>query len=277
MGLFEYLERRAREKALTVIVSTHSVTLIKYASRSQILFLEQRDGRTEVIQGCFPAYAIGELASSEERAPDVVIYVEDEAACAVTESLTKLVVAAKYPDGSGVFPTIQVTPIGDFKSVVRYYDRSRTLLPDYVRQWILLDNDVEVESLGIMANNSNHPMRDLFHEHSAKIRYLPWTPEVGLLQYLAMHRVDAERELRRRFGNGQLHIPPSMLTLPRATGAELRRLSKRAVERLVASLHNGAAHLKEEAITKQLYESLAGSYFRDHRDAAMQLLGPLMG
>jgi hypothetical protein len=60
-------------------------------ARRQILFLEKRDNWTAVIEGCFPAYAIGEIASSEERSPDLIIYVEDEAAFSVVESLTTLV------------------------------------------------------------------------------------------------------------------------------------------------------------------------------------------
>jgi hypothetical protein len=60
-------------------------------ARRQILFLEKRDNWTAVIEGCFPAYAIGEIASSEERSPDLIIYVENEAAFSVVESLTTLV------------------------------------------------------------------------------------------------------------------------------------------------------------------------------------------
>jgi hypothetical protein len=138
IGLFNYLEEIASDKSLTIIVSTHSVTLIKNAKRSQILYLEKEAHVTTVIKGCFPAYAIGGLALAEERTPDIVIYVEDEAACSVTLALSKLAVANRYPADTA-FPTVQVTPIGDFKNVVRYYDRSRGTLPNYVKQWILLD------------------------------------------------------------------------------------------------------------------------------------------
>ena len=276
IGLFRHLERIARDKALTVIVSTHSVTLLKFVSRHQILFLEKRENQTAVIEGCFPAYAIGEIATSEERSPDLVVYVEDEAAFSVVESLTTLVAAAKFTDESGVYCSVQVTPVGDFRNVVRHYDRSRSMFPSYVRQWILLDADVQDESIAIMANSSNDVMREVFHRHSSRIRYLPWTPEVGLVRYLASNRVSAERELRRRLHNGNLHIPPNVVNLPDVNGAHLRTSAKNAVSALVNSLHHEATNVSANAISENLYSLLAEYYFRTQREAAMQLIAPLL-
>lgn len=275
IGLFNYLEHIASDKALTIIVSTHSVTLIKNAKRNQILYLEKGAQATTVIKGCFPAYAIGGLALTEERTPDVAIYVEDEAACSVTFALSKLAVAARYPAGTA-FPTVQVTPIGDFNNVVRYYDRSRGSLPDYVKQWILLDADVQQEALAIMAPTSNNAMRDLFHAHYGRIRYLPWSPEVGLVEFLRTHRVGAERELRTRMQNAQIHIAPAMLVLPNVTGADLRRAAKQAAGAVVRDINNQATNWRAEAIADELYTLLAESYFATDPGPAMQLMGPLV-
>lgn len=276
MGLLRHLESMAKEKALTVIVSTHSVTLIKYASRGQLLFLEQHDGRVAVIGGCFPAYAIGSIASTEERAPDVAIYVEDEAAAAVTDALVKLTSSAKFAESSGIFPTVQVTPIGDFKSVVRYYDRNRSLLPGHVRQWIMLDKDVETESRAIMAHNSNDPMRDKFHAHSARIKYLPWTPEVGLMEFLKTNRTEAELDLRTKLKNATLHIAPADLVLPELSGAELRRSAKTAVWKLIQTLHEQASQLASGSLEVVLYELFAHFYFQANREEVMERFAPLL-
>lgn len=273
--LFNYLERIASEKALTIIVSTHSVTLIKSAKRGQILYLEKGAQATTVIEGCFPAYAIGGLALTEERTPDIAIFVEDEAACSVTYALCNMAIATLYPTGK-VFPTVQVTPIGDFINVVRYYERSRGNLPDYVKQWILLDADAEERAVAIMEPTSTNTLRDLFNAYSGRIRYLPWSPEVGLIEFLRGRRSNAERELRTRMRNAQIHIPPAMLVLANASGADRRRAAKLAVKAVIREINRQATNWRAEKIADELYMLLAESYFETDSGRAMQLMGPLV-
>ena len=105
----------ATKKNLTVIFSTHSITLLKSVPREQIIFLERtKTGVVSPIAGCFPTYAIGNITLGEERAPDVVLYVEDEVAKAILEPLTMLTMQKKY-NANNLFPQVKIVPIGGFE------------------------------------------------------------------------------------------------------------------------------------------------------------------
>lgn len=76
--LFNHLVAVSRTKRLTTIFSTHSVSLIKSVERENLYFIDRDGPATTLIKGCYPTYALGQLALSEERTPDVALFVEDE-------------------------------------------------------------------------------------------------------------------------------------------------------------------------------------------------------
>jgi ABC-type lipoprotein export system ATPase subunit len=276
LGLIQHLETLAREKALTVIVSTHSVTLIKRAPRSKIVFLEKRETQTAVLKGCFSAYALGNISLSEERIPDVVVYVEDEAARIVAEALLKLCIMAKYSHSSEIFPTVRVLPIGDYKNVVRFLDKNKAMLPDYVRQWALLDKDVEVEIRPLVAAASNDPLRDMFLRNEGSVRYLPWTPEVGVISFLASKREEVLKKLKRKYLNQYIQISQESLKPTGMSGSDLRKESKSRLKSIVSSIQSDTTNITVDSINEYLYELFAESYFESNRETALQLFAPLI-
>lgn len=277
IGLFRYLEQLSKEKALTVIVSTHSVTLLKSAQRNQIIFLEKRDnGETAVLKSCFPTYALSGISMSEERCPDAIIYVEDEAARTITEMLLRLCVLDRYTSSLTAFPTISVLPVGDYNNVVRFRDKNHAVLPDHVKQWILLDKDVEDEIVRMMDASSNSPMRDAFHRNSAHIRYLPFTPEVALIRHLSEKRNEVQSALRNRYINNQIQLPSSMVLITETAGPALRQQCKQLLRRVVEQLQSEMTNVSDDQITEFLYEHFAGCFFSENKSTTMQIFGPII-
>ncbi|MDR3745660.1 MAG: AAA family ATPase [Acidobacteriaceae bacterium] len=277
IGLIRYLEQLAKEKALTVIVSTHSVTLLKSANRNKITFLEKmEDGNTAVFSNCFPAYALGGISMSEERIPDSVIYVEDEAARTITEILLRLCINDKYARDAAP-PTIRVLPVGDYNNVVRFRDKNKAVLPDYVKQWILLDKDVESDIVNAMNASSESPMRDAFHRNSAIIRYLPFTPEVALIKHLETKNTDVRLALREKYINQQIQIPLSMLKTTNVDGSGLRKECKQLLRKIVEHIRSETKNESDERIAEFLYESLANCFYRDDKPQTLQVFGPIIG
>jgi ABC-type lipoprotein export system ATPase subunit len=195
--LLEYLRSIAEEKSLTVIVSTHSSTIIKSAGRKNIMFLQSDDqGNVTCSKGCFPSYVLGMLAYREENASDVIIYVEDECAKAVTEKLIDLCKAERFPHDAFA-PTVGVIPVGGINEVLRFFVLQRPLLPAVTRPYIMLDGDAE-ESL----ENARVPdIVQIYADEGDKISFLPWTPEIGFLKFLHAERVDILAKLRRHFNH----------------------------------------------------------------------------
>ena len=275
--LLQYLKGFAPTKNLTVIFSTHSVSLLKSVSRNDILFLDQSANMTVAIRGCYPAYAIGNMAYSEERSPDAVIYVEDDAAAYVTEALLQLHLNRKHGVSVAVRPTVQVLPIGPFMSVVRHLAGSDALLAQTTRTSALLDADVKNESVAAWTTANNHALLAEFQAQIGRIQYLPWTPEVGLVNYLRQPGRVAEQELRQHFGNNLLTIQQADIgNIPANPGGEQRRACKQAVTNVVGNLAVLLPTLSENEVRRRVFAVFATWHFSHNQASVMPLFGALV-
>lgn len=202
--LFEYLQGISEEKQLTTIFSTHSVNLIKTTQREKFFFIEQNNGKTNVVSGCYPTYALGQLALREERSPDIVLYVEDEQAQFIVSALVKSLIEKELAGKSK--PTVVVAPIGTFEAVIAFLTRSQALMPGSVKQFALLDKDVYDEYTKPLTAAGNHVELTKIAKVQKQINYLPWTPEVGLCNLLKSDINQQEREVRQYFGDARISI-----------------------------------------------------------------------
>ncbi|APA89286.1 ATP-binding protein [Paraburkholderia sprentiae WSM5005] len=274
--LLRYLQEMAEQKRLTVIFSTHSVSLLKRVPREQILFLEASNGAVTTVKGCYPTYALGNIAYDEERAPDLVIYVEDESALYATEALARLSISHRFRNEVSLFPTVHVVPIGPFISVVRFLARSRALLPPTTVSVALLDNDVKTETIAGWRAQQNHAALAEFQAHERTIDYLPWTPEVGLVEYLG-NGGDAQLHIRQHFNNHHLQVRPQDIgDIPPAAGGEQRRACKAAVQRVVRHIAGALPNESEVQVQKALFQLFSKWHFDKNRASVLQLFGPLL-
>jgi len=275
--LLEHLKRFAPTKDLTIIFSTHSISLLKSVRRSDILFLDQAGGVTATISGCYPAYAIGSMTYSEERAPDAVIYVEDDAAAHVTQALLQIYMNRKYGFDVALQPTVQVLPIGPFMSVVRHLASSDALLAQNIKTSALLDGDVKTETVAQWTANGNHAMLAEFQAQQGRINYLPWTPEVGLVDYLRVPGNVAQTALRQQFGNNLLAIRSNDIgVIPAAPGGAQRNACKTAVANVVSHLATMLPTFAESEIRRRLFAQYATWYFPQNLAAVMPLFAALV-
>ncbi|MBN3734832.1 AAA family ATPase [Burkholderia sp. Tr-20390] len=232
VGLLRYLEDIAKEKTLTVIFSTHSANLIKYATRENFFFIERVAGKTRVVSECYPTYALGQLALKEERSPDVVVYVEDEQAQFIVDTMIKSLLKSELANKSK--PTIVVAPIGTFSSVIAFLGRSKSLLPDTVRQVALLDKDAHDEYVVPLKKSENHAELAKLQAVKDKIKFLPWTPEVGICKLLMSDIGKHESAIRDFFDDGRISFAD--IDFPRITelsGGQLRKYAKKVVRDLI--------------------------------------------
>jgi ABC-type lipoprotein export system ATPase subunit len=278
IALLQHLRSIAPVKDLTVVFSTHSISLLKSVPRDNILFMEHSvSSGSTVIRGCYPAYAMGNMAFDEERAPDAVIYVEDYAAVYATEALLQLHLHSKHGDDPTLRPTVLVLPIGSFINVVRHLANSDALLPKTTRTHALLDEDVKTENVKGWESSSNHVMLAEFSLHKKRISYLPWTPEVGMVNYFRLGGDIAERALKQNFKNPLLTIRTSDIgVIPPNAGGEQRRACKTAVLNVTRQFASLMPTLNEAEILRRMYAVFASSYFSTNQPAVMNLFGALV-
>jgi energy-coupling factor transporter ATP-binding protein EcfA2 len=275
--LLDYLKRFAPTKNLTVIFSTHSVSLLKSVPRKSILFLDSSAGATTAVAGCYPAYAIGNITYGEERAPDAVIYVEDDVAAFVAEHFLQRYLNEKHGGNSSQRPTVQVLPIGPFMSVVRHLAGSDAVLPATTKTGALLDGDVKTETVTGWTNASNHAMLAEFEAHATRIQYLPWTPEVAFVEFLKQPGGLSEQAFRQHFSNHLLTVNQQDIgVIPAIAGGDQRKACKAAVSNVAQRFQALLPGLGESELRRRMFGVFVDWCFPRHRPAVMQTFGALV-
>jgi len=196
--LLKALEKAALEKNLTVIVATHSVSLINSVHRNHILQLI-RDGDTiTCIQGPYHATAIGSISSLDPGMIDHVFVVEDECAATVVRAIArKLSQENMEPHRQ---PDFRVLPIGTYEAVLQFAKNSTVLLPDTAKVWALIDADAEA-SIATWREKHDTKKLSLIQSLHGKFHYLPWTPELGFAELLRAKVADHTEKVKKLFGN----------------------------------------------------------------------------
>ncbi|MDI1227586.1 MAG: AAA family ATPase [bacterium] len=277
LELLSYLEEMAVQKNLTVIVSTHSVTLLKGMDRGNIYLLERDTlGKVSCRTGCYPTYILGNIAYGEERAPDVVIYVEDDAAMYATNALVQLSITNKFRNEPSLFPTVQVIPVGAFISVIRFLEPSRALLPTTTKSFAVLDADVKNENVAAWTRANDHTALAELQRHTGKIKFLPWTPEVGLVLWLRDHIQHAQSLIRTNLNDNRIILrPQDFLNVPNVQGGPQRNFCKGIVKNITTSIGQ-LVNKDPEAIRQCIFETFAKDYFRANQQSTLQLIGPMI-
>lgn len=275
VNLLRFLEDEARNKSLTIIFSTHSVTLLKSVDRKRIIYLEKQDnGEVKPVYGCFPTYALGNIASDEETLPDILLYVEDTFARDALTAFFEMFANERFDDPTKR-PTVKAVPVGGFKEVVSFLERNRSVMPQHVVQIAVLDADVKDETLVHWRQNNNHGQLEKFRRLAQNIGYLPFTPEVGLINFIVENLADFERALRDRFGDHQLRVGAVIAEYDSTlTGSEQRRSAKSTIGRMLSYLEQ-QSQLSPDAVRERVCGVFANNSWQTNRSDFMRLFGTM--
>lgn len=277
IGLLKYLETISLEKELTTIFSTHSVSLIKAANRKKLFFIDRIDGETEIIEGCYPTYALGHLALREERSPDIALYVEDEQAQFIVDALVKTLLQAEF--SSRAKPTVAVVPVGPINAVISFLSRSTGLLGENIRQYALLDKDAYDEYFLPLKTAENHVELAKIKNVEDRLAYLPWTPEVGMCTFIGANRGKREKEIREFFSDNRITlngIDFQSVALMSA-GGQQRKKAKAVVRQLVNEIAAIDTTRTADVVRRDLSEYFALSVLNGTEAANVKkLLMPLI-
>jgi hypothetical protein len=272
--LYRYLVSAATRKQLTIVFSTHSVSLLKTVPRAKIIFLDRNgSGDVDVVRGCFPTYAIGNITLGEEKAPDTVLYVEDEVTKAIVEPLVKLALQSRFAARS-LFPDVRVIPIGGFDAVVQFLTHHGVLMPEGTRAFALLDNDVRVETVANWEAAGKHQRLADFQRLGNQLDYLPWTPEVGMLEFLRDRRQQAERMLREELGRPAFSLDQRNFAPANGlNGSALRNSAKRIIDQVAENISRLTGTSREDSVCV-ICQVFAKEQFEIHRNDVLSLLLP---
>lgn len=276
--LFKEIEMLAHEAPCTVLVSTHSSSLIKSVSRKNIIYLENDSGDVNIHRNVYPTYALQHLALDEESSPDRLIFVEDVSAKQCIDEMLKQHLSANQANGNHSLPTVQAAVIGGYREVLRFLERSKSFVPALTRRLAALDADSQEACLPptVKTGQETPPLtvpQQLYRSQRGQVEFLPWTPEVGLCDLLAEDVATHRLGIQNFTGTANLQIS---LALARAhvglVGKPQRDECKKTVHAIAEQIAAKKAWSHERA-----HESLMGYLIHDWTRADPNTARALMG
>lgn len=195
------LKEMADEKGLTILITTHSASLIR--SQKDVILLEEgnESGQIDVMYHCPPAKAIGAIGMREDTMPDIVILVEDDMAKALFMEL-KRKYFSYYPEQA--YLDIRVLEIGGYKNVINFYvEANNYVFYDNVFVTAFMDKDVETDVIPYPQYGNQEDIQR-YHDHSRFLKFLPYTPEVLLVKTYIERKQQFLQSLRAEYSNQQV-------------------------------------------------------------------------
>lgn len=198
--LISCLKELAIEKGLTIIISTHSASIIK-SEKSVILLEQYENNHINVIYKCPPAKAIGAIGMREDTMPDIIVLVEDKMAKSLFFALKQ-----KYNEiqNENSYLDIRILEIGGFSNIINFFVEAKNyVFYDNIYVTAFMDKDVETDIIPY-ARFGNQDIIGHYNENSSYLRFLPYTPEVLLVKTFINYKNEILRSLSTKYDNQQL-------------------------------------------------------------------------
>lgn len=173
----DYLKEKTAEKGLMIIISTHSVTMIKSTHRNNIMLMENDTSNNTVISTpCYPAKAIGCVDFESNIIFDTIFFVEDDMARLVLKAML-----TKYSNINVQIKSMMycIVPVGGYEQTTLLAKHTRHQLFERSKVYALLDDDVFTEAI-----HNNEKFAQLYEQNRDFIFSLKCTPESWLIEHL---------------------------------------------------------------------------------------------
>lgn len=248
--LLEYLRKMATQKKLTVIVSTHSTSMIRVTRPAHILLLEkeqQNPGHYRMVSPCYPAYAMGVIDEPYHHTPDALCCVEDEMAYLVLQQL----LAAYNRLGEDKYAAQierRILPVGGYQETLHFLDNaSQALFRKTTGLLAVLDADVFDEK----EKDHRHKMQ-LLSNYSGRVFNLGVTPELAMVNILERFIPEVQNTLRNRYHIRFEHFVHSA-EYSAIEGKNARKFAKKKLELLCKEIGRNTG-ISRQDIERQLVE-----------------------
>lgn len=270
--LLQYLVIKAKEKNLTVILSTHSSSLIKSANR--LIYLENRngDGKINVLTNCYPASVLKDVAIEEDIQPDYVFIVEDEMA----EMLLRETIKHYFQiESNRLIPIYKVIPIGGYTQVLDFADNTNNyLFNKKIGIYLFPDFDVVQAKLNIVLkgncrDSSEQALFEQFRRLENVTKFLPITPELGVWNWLVEEKSSIQQLLNSHYSDVTFNlidlIEETELHFPIPAENE-RKSAKRKLKYIV-----GLLETRTNENSKRINQFLFGLFVKHFYSEAMNI------
>lgn len=263
--LLKYLIKKAEEKNLTVILSTHSSSLIKSASRLIYLENKNNNGVIKVNTNCYPAVVLKDVAIEEDIQPDYIFVVEDDMAEMLLKETLK---HYSQVEADRIMPIYKVIPIGGYSQVLEYADNSSNyLFSSKIGIYVFPDADVVQAKAALVGKGNNRDtaeqqLFELFNKLTNITKFLPITPELGIWDWLTSQTAIIQQSLNTHYSDVTFNLADLLeqannhFPIPADSP---RKTAKRKLKYLVSLLE---ARTNENS--KRINQFLFGLFVKDY-------------
>lgn len=200
--LISVLREIATKKELTIIISTHSSSIIRAQKSVILLEVDDSNGETKILYDCPSAKAIGAIGLREDTMPDIVLLVEDDMAKSFLNSLIqKYIELTRF----GRDLDIRILKVGGYENVISFYDESKNyVFYSNVYLAAFMDKDVETDIIPYFQYHGAKNMFEVYRRMKKFLHFLPFTPEILLYKVLEECYNDIIVPLRDEYLNQQI-------------------------------------------------------------------------
>jgi len=185
IAFYDYLHDLANAKKLTVIIATHSSSLIKNCR--SIYYLENKGGNITVSNKCKPSYILNGLTNEVDNNFDKLFLVEDKMAYYCLETML-----SKHYERIPQLLNYKIIYVGGWPQVLEFLKQMNTILPyrqDMVFAYLDYDAQTSLDDLANSSNLNEGQQKDLnnFNDVRQYVSFLHITPEIGMWDWLVVN------------------------------------------------------------------------------------------
>ncbi|MFF2018914.1 AAA family ATPase [Paenibacillus sp. NPDC058177] len=184
LNLLRYLRKIADEFRHTIILSTHSINMIKDTDIRDLYFLHSpaMDGNIEVENPCYHTFALRGIATADDIDLDNVFFVEDDEAKILLDEAIKA-----YKELVNKKALYRILPIGGWPNILIFLNNNIGILKPTTRIDVFFDKDVEISINDLRKKRDKEKSEieklEILNKYKTNIKYLPITPESGVVKH----------------------------------------------------------------------------------------------
>lgn len=240
--LLDFLREQAEAKSLTIVVATHSQTLISNEDPRNIILLKKNDEEIAVTNPCYPAQAMQCIDVFNSVLGDYLVFVEDEMAMHCFKAMCRRVVNSGEIGREILCP---VLPVAGYKETAELALNFVDKAPDYTKVLAVVDEDA--------FEDGRRDFLDLANKHKETIFSLGYTPEVKLVELISMRLNEFDDFCRTRFSKSVQEVLESDSFVEIDAEGE-RKKAKRQFNYVVESISptSGSTRVTEKELIDEL-------------------------
>ena len=205
---YKYLHNLARTKNLTVIIATHSSSLIKNCS--SIYYLQNNGGNVTVLNRCKPSYILSGLTTNVDNNYDKLFLVEDKMAYYCLETM----LTEHYRQTQQLL-NYKIVYVGGWPQVLEFLKQMNTILPykqGMVFAYLDYDAYTSINNLESSPNLNEGEQKNLNNYNSVRryVSFLHITPEIGIWEWLVANEQTFVTQWRIKTNNALFQLNNSI-------------------------------------------------------------------